>query len=114
MPDKPLVKYIGFIIAFLTSLFTIIAPEAWTWFSPDIGWALAGLFGSVGLLQFRTFIGSKQAYKTWGLIVGQLLLSALLATKNITADIYGQLYVLLTSLVGVTVMQAKAKENSGE
>jgi len=61
MPDKPLVKYIGFIIAFLTSLFTIIAPEAWTWFSPDIGWALAGLFGSVGLLQFRTFIGSKQA-----------------------------------------------------
>ena len=114
MPDKPLVKYVGFLVAFLTALFTIIAPETWTWFSPDIGWALAGLFGSVGLAQFRTFIGSKQAYKTWGLIIGQLVLSALLATKNITADVYGQLYALLTTLVGTTLLQAKAKENNGE
>jgi len=114
MPDKALVKYFGFLVAFLTALFTIIAPEAWTWFSPDIGWALAGLFGSVGLLQFRTFIGSKQSYKTWGLIVGQLILSALLATKNITADVYAQLYALLTSLVGATLVQAKVKENNGE
>jgi len=111
MPDKPLFKYFGFLIAFLTALFTIVAPETWTWFNADIGWVIAGVFGSVGLAQFRAFIGSKQSYKTWGLIVGQLVLSALLATKNITAELYGELYALLTSLVGATLLQAKAKEN---
>ena len=43
MPDKPIVKYIGFLLAFLTSLFTIVAPETWGWFNPDIGWSLAGI-----------------------------------------------------------------------
>ena len=114
MPDTPLVKYFGFFVAFLTALFTIIAPESWTWFNADIGWVIAGVFGSVGLLQLRQFIDSKQSYKTWILIVGQLVLSTLLATKNITAEMYGELYLLLTSLAGVTIMQAKAKEvNAG-
>lgn len=113
MPNTPLVKYIGFLLAFFTALFTIIAPESWTWFSPEIGWALAGLFGSVGLTQFRAFIQSKQSYKTWALIGGQLILSALLATKNITAETYAELYILLTSLAGATLLQAKAKEVNG-
>ena len=112
MPDKPLVKYIGFLLAFLTSLFTIVAPEAWTWFSPDVGWALAGLFGSVGLLQLRLFIDSK-GYKTWIMLGGQVILSALLGFGTITAEIYAQLYALVTSIAGVTVLQAKTKEVNG-
>jgi hypothetical protein len=115
MFDSPLAKYIGFILAFLTALFTILAPEnEWTWFNADIGWALAGIFGSIGLAQLRAFIQGKQSYKTWVMIVGQLVLSVLLATKNITADIYAQLYALVTSIAGATIMQAKAKENAGE
>jgi len=113
MPDTPLVKYIGFLLAFLTALFTILAPEnAWGWFNADIGWALAGLFGSVGLAQLRLFIEAK-GWKTYLMIFGQVVLSVLLMTKNITADIYAQLYALLGSLAGVTVLQAKTKEANG-
>ena len=112
MPDTPLTKYIGFLLAFLTALFTIIAPESWEWFSAEIGWALAGLFGSIGLAQLRLFIESK-GWKTYVLIFGQVLLSVLLATKNITAESYAELYVLLTSLAGATIIQANAKEVIG-
>ena len=112
MPDKPLVKYLGFLVAFLTALFTIIAPETWTWFSPDIGWLIAGIFGSVGLAQFRLFL-QTEGYKTWVLIVGQLVLSVLLATKNITAEIYCELYALLMTLAGATMVQATVKKVNG-
>lgn len=112
MPDKPIVKYIGFLLAFLTSLFTIVAPETWGWFNPDIGWSLAGIFGSVGLVQLRAFIDSK-GWKTWVMVGGQIVLSALMGFGVIAAELYAQLYALVASIAGVTIMQAKEKETNG-
>ena len=47
------------------------------------------------------------------MVGGQIVLSALMGFGVIAAELYAQLYALVASIAGVTIMQAKEKETNG-
>ena len=105
--NQNVLKYGGFVIAFFVALITVIEP-GWAWFSPELGWAIASLFGIGGLTALRTFIESE-GWKTYGLLGGQVVLAILLSTNNIDLALYAKIMVFLETLTGATLMQAQAK-----
>ncbi len=108
--DNPIIKYIGFIVGFVTSVLTVLAPVfGYPWFDANIAWALAGIFTFGNVAALRTFILSK-GWKTHILVGGQILSGLLLAFNVFTLEVYASMVALLGTLTGATILQAKVKE----
>jgi hypothetical protein len=103
---KPIFTYIGMILATLAVIAGVVRPD-WS----GVLWTVAGFlgFGSISLL--RTFIDSK-GWKTHAVFVVTALAAFAQMLGWITPEVYQEILLAFTPVIGVTIQQALAKSNT--
>lgn len=104
----PWTTYVGMLVASAAILAGVFG-----WFSPDIAWAVAGLFGFGSIASLRAFI-QERGYKTYVVAILGAGSALLYGFGVVTVEVYQSLMGVLAMLTGITLQQTATKQKLGK